>query len=336
MGVFNTDLTDAELRASAVPVSAASLPLPTGAATAALQTQPGVDIGDVTINNASGASAVNIQDGGNSLTVDGTVAISGSVAVTGPLTDTQLRATPVPISAAALPLPSGAATQTTLATVETDLTIINANLTNGNQIVKGMPTAVGQTTMAASLPVTIASNQSTLPVTLTPSTTKTVYVCAAGPVTPPATPTDIITITGSATKTVRIFSIELSTTQTTQSTNTFFLVKRSTANTVGTSTTPTVVPVDSNDAAGTAVVRQYTANPTLGTLVGNVAVQRVFGSVPGATATAGSGYTFDFWQDGAGKGIVLRGTTQVLSINFAGAALPVGFSVSATITWMEE
>lgn len=31
----------------------------------------GVDIGDVTINNASGGSAVNIQDGGNSITVDG-------------------------------------------------------------------------------------------------------------------------------------------------------------------------------------------------------------------------------------------------------------------------
>lgn len=35
----------------------------------------GVDIGDVTINNAAGASAVNIQDGGNSITVDGTVAL---------------------------------------------------------------------------------------------------------------------------------------------------------------------------------------------------------------------------------------------------------------------
>jgi len=34
--------------------------------------QPGVDIGDVTINNAAGASAVNVQDGGNSLTVDQT------------------------------------------------------------------------------------------------------------------------------------------------------------------------------------------------------------------------------------------------------------------------
>lgn len=87
------------------PVSAASLPLPTGASSSANQTngtqltritdgtdtasvtatgelnvlstaQPGVDVGDVTINNAAGASAVNIQDGGNSITVDGTVAVS--------------------------------------------------------------------------------------------------------------------------------------------------------------------------------------------------------------------------------------------------------------------
>lgn len=41
----------------------------------------GTDIGDVTINNASGAAAVNIQDGGNSITVDGTVAVSGTVTV---------------------------------------------------------------------------------------------------------------------------------------------------------------------------------------------------------------------------------------------------------------
>jgi hypothetical protein len=46
----------------------------------ALAANSGVDIGDVTINNASGASAVNIQDGGNSITVDGTVTAVGDVA----------------------------------------------------------------------------------------------------------------------------------------------------------------------------------------------------------------------------------------------------------------
>jgi hypothetical protein len=43
----------------------------------------GVDIGDVTINNAGGGSAVNIQDGGNVITVDGTVAVSGVTPNTG-------------------------------------------------------------------------------------------------------------------------------------------------------------------------------------------------------------------------------------------------------------
>lgn len=41
-----------------------------------LAANDGVDIGDVTVNNASGASAVNIQDGGNSITVDGSVTVT--------------------------------------------------------------------------------------------------------------------------------------------------------------------------------------------------------------------------------------------------------------------
>jgi hypothetical protein len=48
--------------------------LPAGAnAIGKLAANDAVDIGDVTINNAAGAAAVNIQDGGNSITVDGTV-----------------------------------------------------------------------------------------------------------------------------------------------------------------------------------------------------------------------------------------------------------------------
>jgi len=41
----------------------------------------GVDIGDVTINNASGASAVNIQDGGNSITIDGNNGLAAPSAI---------------------------------------------------------------------------------------------------------------------------------------------------------------------------------------------------------------------------------------------------------------
>lgn len=44
-----------------------------------LNANSGIDVGDVTVNNASGASAVNVQDGGNSITVDGSVSITGAV-----------------------------------------------------------------------------------------------------------------------------------------------------------------------------------------------------------------------------------------------------------------
>ena len=51
----------------------------------------------------TGASALPIQDGGNSITVDGTVAISGTVTVNG-------SGVTQPVSAASLPLPTGAST----------------------------------------------------------------------------------------------------------------------------------------------------------------------------------------------------------------------------------
>jgi hypothetical protein len=63
------------------PVSLATLPaLVAGtAAIGKLAANDGVDIGDVTINNATGASAVNIQDGGNSITVDGSLTTVSTV-----------------------------------------------------------------------------------------------------------------------------------------------------------------------------------------------------------------------------------------------------------------
>lgn len=59
-------------------VTVSSLPLPPGAATEftlnALNAKvTACDTGNVTITNAAGASAVNIQDGGNSITVDGAI-----------------------------------------------------------------------------------------------------------------------------------------------------------------------------------------------------------------------------------------------------------------------
>lgn len=92
----------------------------------------GTDIGDVTINNTSGASAVNIQDGGNSITVDGTVAITGG------LTDTELRATAVPVSVSSIPSHNVTntgtfATQATLA-AETTKVIGTVNIASSQSV----------------------------------------------------------------------------------------------------------------------------------------------------------------------------------------------------------
>ena len=79
MGDDGTNIQSIKVDAAGeLQIDVLSSALPTGAATAALQTQPGVDIGDVTINNAAGAAAVNIQDGGNVITVDGTIAATQS------------------------------------------------------------------------------------------------------------------------------------------------------------------------------------------------------------------------------------------------------------------
>lgn len=54
--------------------------------------------------------------------------LNSPVAVSGPLTDAELRASAVPVSAASLPLPAGAATETTLASVQTAANALEARV----------------------------------------------------------------------------------------------------------------------------------------------------------------------------------------------------------------
>ena len=159
------------------------------------------------------------------------------------------------------------------------------------------------------------------------------YAAAIAGLVSAATATDIFTITESATKTIRILRIIFSISTTTGSGLSFTaqLIKRSTANSGGTSTSPTVVAHDSNDAAGTAVVRAYTANPTLGTTVGSIRAER--------TEAAPQGITRDrvVWDFGVrnGRAIVLRGTSEVLAVNFNSTTI-TGPVIGASIEWTEE
>lgn len=125
--VTSTDpLTDSQLRATAVPVS-----------------------GTVTANTGLTQPLTDAE------------LRASAVPVSGPLTNTQLRASPVEIDAASLPLPSGAATETTLSSIEVDTSAIassvssidgkTATLVSGRVPVDG--SGVTQPVSAASLPL---------------------------------------------------------------------------------------------------------------------------------------------------------------------------------------
>lgn len=147
-----------------------------------------------------------------------------------------------------------------------------------------------------------------------------------------ASGTDIFTLTGSATKTIRITRIAVTGTQTTGAMRDVLLIKRSAANTGGTSSTLTAVPHDSTSAAATAVARSYTVNPSgLGSTVGTMRAEKFF--LAGTAVVSGS-LIADFGPR-YGQSIVLRGTGELLAVNM-NAVTSTGNSMTITIEWTEE
>ena len=170
-----------------------------------------------------------------------------------------------------------------------------------------------------------------LPIKMKTGTIAT-YSAAVTALTVAATATDIFTITGSATKTIKIKHLSMNGTQTTAGNVDLLLLRRSTANTAGASTTLTNVPFDSLNPAGTATVRAYTVNPTRGTLVGTLHNKKLF--VPTATGL-GDEWIFQPTPDSNAQEITLRGVNEVLAINLNGVSVG-GSSFDIDITWTEE
>jgi hypothetical protein len=113
-----------------------------------------------------------------------------------------------------------------------------------------------------------------------------------------------------------------------------YLLRRSTANSGGTSTATTAVSWDSTNVAATAAALSYTANPTAGTLVGNLDAQYIF--VPALAKTAGGIYYFPSNIDPTEQqDIVLRGAGEVLAINFNGVTV-TGGTFNCTFQWTAE
>lgn len=165
---------------------------------------------------------------------------------------------------------------------------------------------------------------------------KASYAAAIGGLVGVTGCTDLFTITNPGTKTIRITRCDVSGGVATaaQQIEVFGLV-RSAVNTGGTSSTPTIVPYDSNDAAATAVVRAYTANPaSLGTSVGNVRVAKMLLVLSTGATSFQDRLIWDF-GDRPTKALVLR-QNQVFAINLNGVTFSNATSFNIYCEWTED
>ena len=101
---------------------------------------------------------------------------------------------------------------------------------------------------------------------------------------------------------------------------TILIIKRSTADTGGTSTVQTNIAMDSSDPLSGTVVRAYTAAPTTGTSLGNIAR---------CVVAVGDVLILSF--GGKGKCPTLRNNSECLAINVDATGTLAGW-----LEWVEE
>jgi len=141
--------------------------------------------------------------------------------------------------------------------------------------------------------------------------------------------TDNAVLPGNASNTVLVTRILVSCTQTTAGIISLSIIKRSAADTSGTSSSMTAVPDDSTFSAAVSAPLSYTGTgPTVGSAVGNVDTYQL-GCMASGTASPNDIYILDRRL----KPIVLRGTAQQLAVNFGGAI--TGGSLTVTFEWEE-
>lgn len=151
----------------------------------------------------------------------------------------------------------------------------------------------------------------------------------------------VLSIQGSATKTVRIKRIGLSGVSTGAGQNVYLLQKTSALGAGGTTVTPTATPLDSASPAATAVVQHYTTTlKAAGTPIGGpLSAANVQTCVTAVPTTGVPAQTLLFPEAGApiGQAIVLRGAAQYLEVqNAAAANLAAGTVLCYFVDWEED
>lgn len=161
------------------------------------------------------------------------------------------------------------------------------------------------------------------------STMKPTYSASKTGITAVASQTDQCSITGSATKTIKVRRIAFSNLPSAAYSEPVAIVKRSTAST-GAGAALVTATYDSINAATTvALAENWTAAPTVGTFVGVLADP----TLPfGISTSSNVPHTFEFGQ--LGQPIVLRGVAQQVAINLSGITFTG--TVGCYFEWTEE
>lgn len=166
------------------------------------------------------------------------------------------------------------------------------------------------------------------------------FTATSSGLVPPASATDVSCLIGSATRTVRVTRVAVSGTAGTLVTLPIALVKRSTANTLGTGATGGAAPVamavatTQSVTTATASPTAWTVSPTLGTTLGTPYVATL--TVPVTSAgTSSSQWVWNAGGRGGARGIVLVGVTQLLCVNLNAISISSGL-LYISWEWTEE
>lgn len=171
---------------------------------------------------------------------------------------------------------------------------------------------------------------------------KTTYSAAFfGLVSAGTTPTDVICISGSASKTIRLHNIKLSGSGTAISLPVTVL-RRASLNTGGTPASTTANPAntiskrDTDYPTATAVPISYTANPTIVDTSPTYIDSQQFGVAATSVGVIANQVFFDWGKDidALQQAPTLKGLTQQICLNFN--SITSALLLTGSITWTEE
>lgn len=159
----------------------------------------------------------------------------------------------------------------------------------------------------------------------------------AGFIPTQANPTDVLQISGSAGKVIRVKSITIAGTATAATNIIIRLIRRSsTSNTTGATSIFGVSRDTTNDSATAAIRTWTTTNPSsLGVQVGNLPIDGGrLNLAPAANGSIDRLMSQYCWQ--MDQAVVLRSASECLNLNLNGDNWPAGGSLDISIMWTEE